>query len=99
MTTLTLHAVRDLTLIADYLPAPVDALHLRTSDDPGHGPAHATPEGHVVRLDAAGRPTLVEFHAAAALLAQGAELVATLPDGRRLELDRRQLAELIASRG
>lgn len=95
MIELTIHAVSDFALVADYLPAPVDALHLRAPDDPGRGPAHATPEGHVVRLAADGRPTLVEFHAVAQLLARDGILYATLPDGRRLELDRRQLEALI----
>lgn len=97
MTNLTIHAIADFALRADYLPAPVDALHLRAADDPGRGPAHTTAEGHVVRLADDGRATLVEFHAARHLLERDGALFATLPDGRRLELDRHQIEPLLAS--
>ncbi|MCP9488925.1 MAG: hypothetical protein MSC31_03515 [Solirubrobacteraceae bacterium MAG38_C4-C5] len=96
MTDLTIHAVADFALRADYLPAPVDALHLRAVDDPGQGAAHTTVEGHIVRLADDGRPTLVEFHAARRLLDRDGALSATLPDGRRLELDRQGLETLLA---
>lgn len=97
MTELEIHAIADFALHADYLPAPVDALHLRGSDDPGRGPAQITAEGHVVRLADDGHPTLVEFHAARELLDRDGRLSATLRDGRRLEVDRHQIEMLLRS--
>ena len=65
-----------------------------TAGDEKSAPAQQTPEGHAVRLDRDGRVTHVTAINARWLLDQHGVLVPTLRDGRRLRVDRNDIAEL-----
>jgi hypothetical protein len=84
----------DLELTGSYEPIG-DVLYLSSAGDDKHAPAQETPEGHAVRLDPAGRITHVTAINARWLLDRDGEVVATLRDGRRLRLDRDDLAEIL----
>lgn len=84
----------DLELEGTYEPIG-DVLYLSAADDDKRAPAQATPEGHAVRLDDQGRITHLTAINAKWLLDRDRELVATLRDGRRLRLDRDDVASTI----
>jgi hypothetical protein len=95
MPSATVHvAADDLRLTGSY-EATGDVLYLSAADDEKSAPAQQTPEGHAVRLDRDGRVTHVTAINARWLLDQYGELVATLRDGRRLRIDRHDIAELL----
>ena len=96
MTATTVHVfAADLVLSGSYEPVG-DVLYLSAPEDDKRGPAQETPEGHAVRLDAAGRITHVTAINAKWLLNRDGELIATLKDGRRLRLGRQDLIDLIS---
>jgi len=91
----TVHvAADDLQLTGSY-EATGDVLYLSAAGDVKRAPAQQTPEGHAVRLDRDGRVTHVTAINARWLLDQHGELVATLRDGRRLRIGRRDVTELL----
>jgi hypothetical protein len=95
MPTATVHvAADDLQLTGSY-EATGDVLYLSAAGDEKSGPAQETPEGHAVRLNRDGRVTHVTAINARWLLDRDGELVATLRDGRRLRIDRDDVAELL----
>ncbi|MDO8185675.1 hypothetical protein Q5424_23485 [Conexibacter sp. JD483] len=94
MAVATLHVSTDVLLAGTYEPIG-DVLYLSAVDDDKHGRAQETPEGHAVRLDANGRITHVTVINAKWLLERDGELVATLPDGRRLRLGREDVKGLL----
>ncbi|CAN5492479.1 hypothetical protein BH20ACT18_BH20ACT18_07420 [soil metagenome] len=95
MPTATVHvAAEDLQLTGSY-EATGDVLYLSASGDEKTGAAQQTPEGHAVRLDPDGRVTHLTAINARWLLDQDGELVATLRDGRRLRIGRRDVSELL----
>lgn len=95
MPSATVHvAADDLQLTGSY-EATGDVLYLSAAGDDKGAPAQQTPEGHAVRLDRDGRVTHVTAINARWLLDQHGELVATLRDGRRLRIDRHDIAELL----
>lgn len=73
-----------------------DVLYLSAPGDDKSGPAQETPEGHAVRLGAEGEVTHLTAINARWLLDRDGELVATLRDGRRLRLQRDDVADLIS---
>lgn len=95
MPTATVHvAADDLQLTGSYETSG-DVLYLSAAGDLKSGPAQETPEGHAVRLDHDGRVTHVTAINARWLLDRHGELVASLRDGRRLRIDRRDVSELL----
>ena len=95
MATATVHvSATDLELTGDY-ETTGDVLYLSAPDDDKGAAAQETPEGHVVRLDPAGRVTHVTAINARWLLDRDGELVATLRDGRRLRIGLSDLAALL----
>lgn len=95
MPTATVHvAAEDLELTGSYEETG-DVLYLSAAGDEKTGAAQQTPEGHAVRLDRDGRVTHLTAINARWLLDQHGELVATLRDGRRLRIGRRDVAELL----
>ena len=95
MPTATVHvAAEDLQLAGSYEPTG-DVLYLSASGDEKTTPAQETPEGHAVRLDRDGRITHLTAINARWLLDRDGELVATLRDGRRLRIGRRDVSELL----
>jgi hypothetical protein len=96
MGTATVHvSADDLQLTGSY-ESIGDVLYLSVPADDKRAPAQETPEGHAVRLDGEGRVTHLTAINARWLLDRDGELVATLADGRRLRLSRRDVADLIA---
>lgn len=92
MAVATVHiSAADLELDGTYEPTG-DVLYLSAAEDDKHAPAQETPEGHAVRLDEQGRITHLTAINAKWLLDRDGELVATLRDGRRLRLDRDDVA-------
>src|SRR4051794_15432482 len=87
-------AADDLQLTGTY-EATGDVLYLSAAGDEKTAPAQQTPEGHAVRLDGDGRVTHLTAINARWLLDLHGELVATLRDGRRLRIDRQDIAELL----
>jgi hypothetical protein len=95
MSIATVHvAADDLQLTGSY-EATGDVLYLSADGDDKTAPVQETPEGHGVRLDHDGRVTHVTAINARWLLDQQGELLATLRDGRRLRIDRHDVAELL----
>lgn len=95
MPTATVHvAADDLQLTGSY-EATGDVLYLSAGGDEKSAPAQETPEGHAVRLNRDGRVTHVTAINARWLLDRDGELVATLRDGRRLRIDRDDIADLL----
>ena len=95
MPSATVHvAADDLQLTGSY-EATGDVLYLSAAGDDKSAPAQQTPEGHAVRLDRDGRVTHLTAINARWLLDQDGELVATLRDGRRLRMGRRDVSGLI----
>lgn len=94
MAVATIHVSADLELTGSYEPIG-DVLYLSSAGDDKHAPVQETPEGHAVRLDAVGRITHVTAINARWLLDRDGEVVATLRDGRRIRLDRDDLAEIL----
>jgi len=95
MPTATVHvAADDLQLTGTY-EATGDVLYLSAPGDEKTAPAQQTPEGHAVRLDRDGRVTHLTAINARWLLDRHGELVATLRDGRRLQIDRHDIARLL----
>lgn len=95
MPTATVHvAADDLQLTGSY-EATGDVLYLSATGDEKSGPAQETPEGHAVRLNRDGRITHVTAINARWLLDRNGELIASLRDGRRLRIDRDDIAELL----
>jgi hypothetical protein len=95
MPTATVHvAAEDLQLTGSY-EATGDVLYLSASGDEKTNAAQETPEGHAVRLDRDGRVTHVTAINARWLLDQNGELVATLRDGRRLQIGWSDISELL----
>ena len=95
MPTATVHvAAEELELTGSY-EVTGDVLYLSAPGDEKSGAAQQTPEGHAVRLDRDGRVTHLTAINARWLLDQNGELVATLRDGRRLRIGRRDVAELL----
>jgi hypothetical protein len=95
MPTATVHvAAEDLQLTGSY-EATGDVLYLSGVGDEKTVAAQETPEGHTVRLDRDGRLTHVTAINARWLLDQNGELGATLRDGRRLRIGRRDVCELL----
>ena len=95
MPTATVHvAADDLQLTGSY-EATGDVLYLSVAGDEKSAPALETPEGHAVRLNGDGRVTHVTAINARWLLDRDGELVATLRDGRRLRIDRDDIADLL----
>ena len=93
MPTATVHvAADDLQLTGSY-EATGDVLS--AAGDEKSAPAQETPEGHAVRLNRDGRVTHVTAINARWLLDRDGELVATLRDGRRLRIDRDDIADLL----
>ena len=96
MPTATVHvAASDLELAGSYEPVG-DVLYLSAAIDDKQGAAQQTPEGHAVRLDAAGRVTHITAINARWLLERDGALVATLLDGRRLVIGRKDALALLA---
>ncbi len=96
MATATVHvSATDLELTGAY-EATGDVLYLSAADESKGAAAQETPEGHAVRLDAAGRVTHVTAINALWLLDRDGELVATLRDGRRLRIGLSDLAAVLA---
>ena len=95
MPTATVHvAADDLQLTGSY-EATGDVLYLSAAGDEKSAPAQETPEGHAVRLNRDGCVTHVTAINARWLLDRDGELVATLRDGRRLRIDRDDIADLL----
>ena len=95
MPTATVHvAADDLQLTGSY-EATGDVLYLSAAGDEKSAPAQETPEGHAVRLNRDGRVTHVTAINARWLLDRDGEVVATLRDGRRLRIDRDDIADLL----
>jgi hypothetical protein len=95
MGTATVHvSAEDLQLTGSY-ESIGDVLYLSAPEDDKGAPTLATPEGHAVRLDGNGRVTHLTAINARWLLDRDGELVATLADGRRLRLSRRDVADLM----
>ena len=95
MPTATVHiAADDLQLTGSYEPTG-DVLYLSAAGDEKSAPAQETPEGHAVRLNGDGHVTHVTAINARWLLERDGELVATLRDGRRLRIDRDDIADLL----
>ena len=91
----TVHvASEDLQLTGSY-EATGDVLYLSASGDEKTVAAQETPEGHAVRLDRDGRVTHVTAINARWLVDQNGEPVATLRDGRRSRIGRRDVSELL----
>lgn len=91
----TVHVLAaDLELTGSYEPVG-DVLYLSTDGDDKSAAAQVTPEGHAVRLDDDGRVTHLTAINARWLLERDEQLIATLRDGRRLRLDRADLAGLL----
>jgi hypothetical protein len=95
MPSATVHVAADDLHLAGSYEASGDVLYLSAAGDEKSQPAQQTPEGHAVRLDRDGRVTHVTAINARWLLDQHGELVATLRDGRRLRIDRHDIAELL----
>jgi len=72
-----------------------DVLYLSAPNDDKTASAQQTPEGHAVRLDATGRVTHLSVINARWLLERDGLLVATLRDGRRLRLEREDVASVM----
>ena len=95
MSTATVHvAADDLRLDGSY-EATGDVLYLSAAGDEKTAPAQQTPEGHAVRLYRDGRVTHLTAINARWLLDRDGVLVATLRDGRRLRIDRDDIADLL----
>lgn len=96
MASLTVHvSAADLKLTGSY-ESVGDVLYLSASGDDKTCPAQETPEGHAVRLDADGRVTHLTAINARWLLDRDGEIVATLRDGRRLTINRADVAHLLS---
>lgn len=91
----TLHISSEALELTGTYDAVGDVLYLSGESDDKHAPAQETPEGHAVRLDIDGRVTHVTVINASWLLERDGQLTATLRDGRRLQLDAADLAELL----
>lgn len=83
----------DVELAGSYDPVG-DVLYLSAPGDDKEAPAEETPEGHAVRLDAAGCITHLTAVNAKWLLDRDGELIATLRDGRRLRVARSDVERL-----
>jgi len=95
MATATVHvSAGDLQFDGSYEPTG-DVLYLSVPGDDKAAPAQETPEGHAVRLDRDGRITHLTAINARWLLERDGELVATLRDGRRLRLERSDVATVL----
>jgi hypothetical protein len=95
MGTATVHVFADALLLTGSYEAIGDVLYLSAPGDDKRASAQETPEGHAVRLDHEGRVTHLTAINARWLLDRDGELVATLADGRRLRVSRRDVAELM----
>ena len=95
MATATLHISSDDLEFSGSYDATGDVLYLSATSDDKRAAAQETPEGHAVRLDAAGRVTHLTAVNAKWLLERDGSLTATLRDGRRLRLEATDLHALL----
>jgi hypothetical protein len=95
MANATVHIPASELKLAGSYEATGDVLYLSAPDDDKSGSAQETPEGHAVRLSADGRITHIIAINARWLLDRDGAIVASLRDGRQLQLRRDDVAELL----